>query len=83
MATTIKISKTQRIQDQIIADKCSLRKGIYTAKWFFFYSHGATAQSWANKVTNVFPKAEIISANQRWNAWLKDSWFEVCFILHE
>ena len=77
----VKTSKTQAIQEQICADKCSLRKGIYTAKWFYFYMHGKTTEKYVSKVHKVFPNAKITESSYHWNTWPKDSWFEVRFTL--
>ena len=74
-------SKTEEIQGKIRADKCSLRKGVYTAKWFYFYTHGMTTEKCENKVHKAFPNAEITKSQDCWNAWPKDSWFEVRFTL--
>lgn len=73
--------KTQEIQERIHADKCSLRKGVYTAKWSYFYTHGKTVEDYENKVKKEFPNAVITDSSNHWNAWPKDSWFEVRFTL--
>ena len=55
------------------------RKGYYVAKWSFFYQHGRSADQYADKVRNA--EFEITDYQCHWNAWPKDSWFEVQFQL--
>ena len=46
MATKI---KTQDIGDMIGADKISVRNGVFKAKWFYFYRHGNTVETFLQK----------------------------------
>lgn len=80
MATKTKMT-TQEIQHKINADKCSLRNGIYKAKWFYFYSHEKTVEHYEAKVKQEFPGCIITKSSNNWNAWPKDTWFEVCFTI--
>ena len=73
--------KTQNIGDKINADKISVRNGVYTAKWMYFYTHGNTETNYAIKVKQQFPDAVITETSNNWNAWPKDSWFEVRFTI--
>ena len=54
---------------------------FFKAKWFYFYTHGKTVADYVTKVNQEFPEAVITNSRNNWNAWPKDSWFEVCFTI--
>jgi len=70
-------------QDEMIGfDKVVKHKdGTYSINRYFFYRHGMDSKKWAEKVyANLKAKGievEIISHTEHWNAWPKDSWFNV------
>lgn len=51
------------------ASQVTLRNGIFTARWSYFYTHGATAEMYADKVKSQIPEAHIISCGDHWAAF--------------
>jgi len=86
MLTKPIVAKTKtaaELKDMLIGvDMLSVRKGVYKAKRFFFYTHGMDATKFAASLMTQLPEtAKFVSKSECWNAWPKDSWFEVCFTL--
>jgi len=85
----MKTQKRQAIKDKIFADTLSVRKGIYTAKWTYFYSHGKTAEYYKKRVQEQLEGAEILEFGDHWHAFCggakagsaRDSYFWVTFKL--
>ena len=71
--TNLKIT-TQEVQEKIGADKCSFCKGVYTAKWLYYYIHGNDVEGCEAKILKAFPNAMIIKSSPN-----QDSWFEVIY----
>lgn len=42
------------------ADTHSVRGGVHTLRWGFFYTHGRTEDMYAARVTQVLPTATIV-----------------------
>ena len=58
--------KLNEIKDMIYADTISIRDGIITARWGFFYTSGRTFETYVQKVLHHFPNAEIIDHGEVW-----------------
>ena len=68
--------------EMIFPDKIVMHKnGAVTFKRSYFYRHGQNEQLWADKVCDALEAAgfynRVISSVDNWNAWPKDSYFEV------
>ena len=56
------------------------RKGAcFVAKRGYFYTHGMTVERCVDVVKTKFPGVVILDTSNHWNAWPRDSWFEVRF----
>lgn len=63
----MKALKNQEIKSIISADMVSKnRKGNYVARWGFFYTHGKTAQGYAERVAAKLENVNIIDKGQVW-----------------
>ena len=51
----------------------------YIVKRGFFYTHGVTTEMISDRVKQAIPNAKITLSTERWNAWPKDSFWEVRF----
>lgn len=62
-------------EDKMIAHK----DGTVSVKRMFFYTHGATAEEWMEKVAAALDEQGVefkrIRSAEHWNAWPKDSYF--------
>ena len=82
MATT-----TTELKELLGADVLSLRKGIYTYRKEFFYTHGQTAESHAQKIKALLPQAQILDQEEIWKPFrggastAQSSHFKVTFTL--
>lgn len=56
-------------------------KGQFVARFYFYYTHGQTANGKATLVKVALPQAKIVDYVEMWNPWPKDSYFEVRFTL--
>ena len=63
----------------LCTDNLTKNKGVWKFKSFYFYRMGQSAEAIARKIEEALPGVEIISFNDRWNRWPKNSWFEVKF----
>lgn len=52
------------------------RDGRVVFRKNYFYPHGMTAEKWADTVLDRFPSARLVSSDDNWNPWPKDSFFE-------
>lgn len=73
---------TNFLKENVNADKIIKSKGIFKFKDFFYYKHGKTAESFKVKIVKELNKLginsiDVIDYFERWQAWPKDSWFEV------
>ena len=59
------------------------KDGSFTIKKGYFYSHGMTADKLAEQVKGALPRAKIISRRDHFNAWPKQSWFQVDFTVED
>ena len=67
-------------ENGIHPDKLYKSKGLFVAKWGFFYSHRQSSTKKAKLLTDKYgAEVEIINAYDDWNAWPKDSYFIVKF----
>ena len=64
----------------IHSDKFFQRKGIFTFKRGFFYTHGQSAYKIAEKIKQAL-NAEVVEVLDDWQSWPKDSYFVVKFKL--
>ncbi len=66
-------------QSNVNPDHVTARKdGTVTAKRAYFYRHGTTAESWAEKVATELTAAGIgayVDGHDAWAAWPKTSYF--------
>ena len=62
-------------------DKVIARKGVFSARFGFFYTNGRTTEGYAAKVADALPQAAIIDYSKVRNTWPKDSYFEVKFAI--
>ena len=80
---------TDAIRAEINSDTLSLRKGIYTAKWSYFYSSGRSVETCKEKITTAFSNAYIIDGGNHWHSFVggcktgsaQDTYFWVTFKL--
>ena len=76
-----KVTKKE-LEEVVMADSVgySKKEGRFIFKMGFFYKHGESASSFAEKCTKQLNEAGFVALNtsavERWNAWPKDSWFE-------
>ena len=61
--------------DRVIAKK----DGSFEVRRGYFYRHGQTASGLAELVKGAVPNVLILEANDRWNTWPRDSYFQVIF----
>jgi hypothetical protein len=61
--------KLQQIKDAIHASSLSVKHGVYTARWGFFYTHGCTATAKAMRVTTALPQALVIDSGEVWKSF--------------
>jgi hypothetical protein len=54
------------IKETISADTYSIKDGVITLRWGFFYTHGMTADKKAETVKAKFPSARIIDSGEVW-----------------
>lgn len=57
----------------------SAKGQCFVVKQGYFYTHGNDEQKVAAKLQRAIPEAIIVDASNHWNAWPRDSWFEVRF----
>lgn len=57
------------IKDAIHASTLSVKNGVYTARWGFFYTHGCTATAKAMQVTMALPMALVIDSGEVWKSF--------------
>lgn len=53
-------------EKQVYPDQLTLRSGIFTARWGYFYRHGRSASRYEDQIREVFPSAEIIDSGDHW-----------------
>ena len=74
MAELLENSNVRAVPDNLFK-----YKGQFVARWFFYYTHGQNSQHYAEKIKEALPEAVIEDHSMEWNAWPKDSYFEVRF----
>jgi IS30 family transposase len=66
-----------------ISDGVKRKGNAYAYRKGFFYAHGQTAEAVANEVKESLAKAgiqaTILSKQEHWNPWPRDSYWEVIF----
>lgn len=62
--------RTVDMQKIIGADTLSLRNGMYTARWSFFYTHGKTGKDYADRLQKAIPNAEIVDFATIWKPFI-------------
>ena len=66
----------------VSSDKLTMSKdGVFTLRVGFFYTHGRTSEKLAAEIVAAVPGTEVIEHHEAWNAWPKDSYWEVKFRL--
>lgn len=61
---------------EIHADKIVMKKdGSIEVKRYYYYTHGSTAEKWAEKVSKVLSVKHIVNSRDDWAVWPKDSYF--------
>jgi hypothetical protein len=58
--------KAQEVADQLTADQVSLKSGVFTARWGFFYTGGKSSKTYVDQVTRVFPGVTIVDHGEVW-----------------
>jgi len=77
-------SVIERLQDKTgYTIGYSNKKDEYIVKSGYFYTHGFDEDKLAANVLKVIPEAQITDKSNHWNAWPRDSWFEVRFKVPE
>lgn len=61
--------KLKELKEKIHADGYSVKNGVFTLRWGFFYTMGKNTQTHIDKVKAVFPDAEILHAQEIWKAF--------------
>ena len=59
------------------------KDGVIHVKCGFFYRMGKSAEDLKMRVLQIFPNAVIVSADEHWNTWPRDSYWQVDFTLPE
>jgi hypothetical protein len=70
--TTTKTPKpltANAVGELLNASTCSRSKGVYTARWSFFYRMNGTAEGKCNRVLAVFPHAHVVDSGEVWKAF--------------
>src|SRR5271166_2329400 len=57
----------------------SSKDSCFVVKRGYFYTHGYDEEKMASYIQKILPEAIITDKSNHWNAWPKDSWFEVRF----
>jgi hypothetical protein len=73
------LQKNGMIPDRFIQKK----NGTFEFRRGFFYTHGNSADRYADKIKLIFPRAIIEETHDVWNPWPRDSYFQVIFKLPE
>ena len=58
--------KVSTLLELVHVDTMSVKKGVYTARLGYFYTHGGTHEKFAAHIKESIPGAEIIES---WNHW--------------
>jgi hypothetical protein len=56
----------KELEEKIHADSYSIRNGIITLRWEFFYTHGVTTAHKERLVMTMFPTAKILDSGEVW-----------------
>jgi hypothetical protein len=65
---------------RIIVDRVSLKQdGTIELRRSYFYRHGSTAESVADRLAQSLPELRLIEARDEWRAWPKTSYFVAVF----
>jgi len=64
----MKMTKIE-MQEAIGCDTLSVRKGVWVARWGFFFTKGATSIQKADRVRNAFPAAKVLEHGELWKAF--------------
>lgn len=76
--TPTKSAVKQLVMDRVHCDKVVTKKdGTFAVRRGYFYRHGMTAEKLASEYTTALPEFEVVNFSDHWNAWPKDSFFEV------
>lgn len=81
--TAKKIQETLQ-ENGVHPDRVFIHKGVCTVRSTFFYRHGETARRFAIKVLAALGldlSTDDVEYHEDFNAWPKDSYFEVKFAL--
>ena len=74
-------------RENVICDKIIKSKDQIKFRNYFFYTHGRTAESFKNGIEKQLTKLgidfQLIDYCENWQAWPKDSYFEVIIKLEE
>lgn len=59
------------VRDKLLGyvDTVSLRKGVFTARRGFFYTHGFTADAFARTIERHVPGATVLDSGMVWKAF--------------
>lgn len=69
MTKTTKPLSALTVGTMLNASTCSLKAGVYTVRWGFFYRHGGDAQTKVRRVLATFPQALVQDSGEVWKAF--------------
>ncbi len=54
------------VRSALYPDTASIKNGIFTVRWWFFYRSGGSAEKCTAQVKATFPTATILEAEEVW-----------------
>ena len=70
------VKKALATSTEVFADRMVAHKnGTVSVKRAYFYTHGNTAEKWAEKVMSVLPNAHLGEARNDYRQWPTQSYF--------
>ena len=58
------------VENVIGCDQCTKRNGVFTARKGFFYTHGMTAEKFAESILKFVPEAKVIETDEIWKPFI-------------
>jgi hypothetical protein len=70
------VKKALTNSSDVFADRLTTHKnGTVSVKRAYFYTHGNTAEKWAEKVMSVLPNARLVEVRNDYRQWPTQSYF--------
>jgi hypothetical protein len=63
----------KELKEKIAADSYSIKNGVITLRWGFFYRIGQSTETQVQKVLAIFPNAKILDKGEVFKAFSGDS----------